>query len=102
MSAWDKIRRLVERNICLTKKRSIKPKMGPLVLSTVGNVGKKVFIDLVTLSETIMNNHYLVTVQDGFTRFASAYPICNKEAGTVAIPRPHHTIHQQILSRDGN
>ena len=26
----------------------------------------------------------MLTVQDGFTRFASAYPICNKEAGTVA------------------
>ena len=23
-------------------------------------------------------------MQDGFTRFESAYPICNKEAGTVA------------------
>ena len=77
LSAWDKISRLVERNICLTKKRSIKPKIGPLVLSTVGNVGKKVFIDLVTLSETIMNNHYLVMVQDGFTRSVNVYPICN-------------------------
>ena len=26
----------------------------------------------------------MLTVQDGFTRFDSAYPICNKEAGTVA------------------
>ena len=52
--------------------------------STVGNVGQKVFIDLVSMSETVRNNRYLLTLQDGFTRFASAYPICKTEAGTVA------------------
>ena len=36
------------------------------------------------MSDTVRKNRYLLTVQDGFTRFASAYPICNKEAGTVA------------------
>ena len=35
-------------------------------------------------AETVRKNLYLLTVQDRFTRFASAYPICNKEAGTVA------------------
>ena len=34
--------------------------------------------------ETVRKNRYLLTVQDGFMRFASAYLICNKEAGTVA------------------
>ena len=90
--ARDKIRRLVERcDICLTKERSIKPKMVPHLPSTcVGNVGEKVFIDLVTLSET-RKNCYLLTVQEGFTRFTSAYPICNKEAGTVArVLIPEH------------
>ena len=52
--------------------------------TTVGNVGKKVFIDLVAMSETVRKNRYLLTVQDGLTRFASAYPICNKEAGGCA------------------
>ena len=33
------------------------------------------------MSETVRRNRYLLTVQDGF---ASAYPVCNKEAGTVA------------------
>ena len=51
--------------------------------STVGNVREKVFIDLVLMSETVRKNPYMLTVQDGFARFASAYPICNKEAGTV-------------------
>ena len=52
--------------------------------STVGNVGEKVFVDLVSMSETMRKNCYMLTVQYGFTRFASAYPICNKEVGTVA------------------
>jgi len=69
-------------DICITKERSIKPKMGRQVPSTVGKVGEKVFIDLVSLSETVRKNyHYLLTLQDGF---ASAYLICNKVAGTVA------------------
>ncbi len=85
MSAREKIRRLVDRcNTCLAKERSIQNKRGPHVPSTVGNVGEKVFIDLVSMSETVRKNRYMLTVQDGFTRFASAYPICNKEAGTVA------------------
>ena len=45
---------------------------------------EKVFIDLVLMSETVRKNRYLLTVQDGLTRFASAYPICNKEAGGCA------------------
>ena len=52
--------------------------------STVENVGEKVFINLVSMSETVRKNRYMLMVQDGFTRFASAYPICNKKAGTVA------------------
>ena len=85
MSAREKIHRLVDRrNTCLAKERSIQDKRGPHMTSTVGNVVEKVFIDLVSMSETVRKNHYMLTVQDGFTRFASAYPICNKEAGTVA------------------
>ena len=74
MSAHDKIRKLVERcDICLAKERSVKVKTGPHVLSVVGNVGEKIFIDLVSMSETVKKNHYMLTVQDGFTRFASAF-----------------------------
>ena len=62
--------------------------------STVGNGGEKVFIDLVSMSETVRKNRYMLTVQDGFSRFASAYPICNKEAGTVArvLIREHFSV----------
>ena len=58
----------------------------------VGNVGEKVFIDLVLMSETVRKN--LITVQVVFTRFVSAYPICNKEAGTMArvLIRKHFSV----------
>ena len=57
VSACDKIRTLVNNcHICLSKERSMKNKMGPHVPSTVGNVGEKVFINLVTLSETVRKN----------------------------------------------
>jgi len=107
MSAREKIRRLVDRcNTCLAKERSIQNKRGPHVPSTVGNVGEKVFIDLVSMSETVRKNRYMLTVQDGFTRFASAYPICNKEAGTVArvLIREHFSVFglpNQIHSDNG-
>ena len=74
--------------------------------NTVGNLGEKVFIDLVSMLETVRKNRYLLTVQDGFTRFAGAYPICNKEAGTVAIVLIHERfsvfgLPNQIRSDNG-
>ena len=74
--------------------------------STVGNVGEKVFINLVSMSETVRKNRYMLMVQNGFTRFASAYPICNKEAGTVArvLIREHFSVFglpNQIHSDNG-
>ena len=74
--------------------------------STVGNVREKVFIDLVSMSETVRKNRYMLRVQDGFTWFASAYPICNKEAGTVArvLIREHFSVFglpNQIHSDNG-
>jgi hypothetical protein len=54
MSACEKIQRLVDRcNTCLAKERSIKAKRGPHMPSTVGNVGEKVLIDLVSMSKTV-------------------------------------------------
>ena len=107
MSVREKVRRLVDQcNTCLAKERSIKAKRGPHMPSTVGNEGEKAFIDLVSMSETVRNNCYLLTVQDGFTRFASAYPICNREVGTVArvLIREHFSVFglpNQIHSDNG-
>ena len=68
MSAREKIRRLVDRcNTFLAEERNIQAKRGPHVPSTVGNVGEKVFIDLVSMSKTVRKNHYMLMVQDGFT-----------------------------------
>ena len=64
------------------KERSKKFWMGPHVPSTVGHVGEKGFIDLVSFFETVRKNRHLLTAQDELTKFASAYPICNKEAST--------------------
>ena len=82
-------------------------KRGPHVPSTVGNVVEKFFIGLISMSETLRKNHYLLTVQDGFTRFTSAYPIGNKEAGTVArvLIREHFSVFglpNQIHSDNGH
>ena len=66
MSAREKICRLVDgSNTCLVKERSIQAKRGPHMPSTVGNVGETLFIDLVSMSETVRKNRYLLTVQDG-------------------------------------
>ena len=75
-------------------------------MPSTGNVGEKVFIDLVSMSKTVRKNKYMLMVQDGFTRFASAYPICNKEAGTVArvLIREHFSVFglpNQIHSNNG-
>ena len=65
ISARDKIRRLAELcDVCSAEERSITAKRGPHIPSTVGNVGEKLFIDFVSMSETVRNNRYLLTVQD--------------------------------------
>ena len=51
-----------------------------LFFSNVRVVAKHRFSFNVRNSE---KNRYLLTAQDGFTRFASAYPFCKKEAGAV-------------------
>ena len=47
--------------------------------STVENVGEKVFIDLVSMSETVRKNRYMLMVQDGFARFASHIPFATRK-----------------------
>ena len=67
-------------------------------------LGEKVFIDLVLMSETVRKYRYMLTVQDGYTRFASAYPISNKEAGMVARVLIHFSVFglpNQIHSDNG-
>ena len=52
--------------------------------SLTGYVGEKLNIDLVSMSDTVKGNRYLLTAEDSFSRYCHAYPIPNKEAHTVA------------------
>ena len=54
-------------------------------VTTQGFPGEKIFIDLVgPFNPTMDNNRYILTIEDGWTRFVQAIPIPNKEAKTVA------------------
>ena len=53
--------------------------------SLTGYVGEKLYIDLVSMSDTIRGNRYLLTAEDSFSRYCGTYPIPNKEARTVAM-----------------
>ena len=66
-------------NTCLAKERSIQAKTGPHVPSTVGNVGEKIFIDLVSMPETVRKNHML-TVQDGFDLLVHILSVTRRQA----------------------
>jgi len=59
---------------------------------------------LVSLYQPVRKNRYLLTVQDGFTRFASANPICNKEASVVArvLIREHFSVFSLLNQIDFN
>ena len=57
---------------------------GEHILSLMGYVGEKLYIDLVLMSDTVRGNGYLLMVEDSFSRYCFAYPIPKKEAGTLA------------------
>ena len=69
---------------CLTKERSMLVRTGEHVPSLTGYVGEKLYIDLVSMSDTVRGNPYLLTAGDSFSRYCCAYPIPNKEVRTVA------------------
>ena len=52
--------------------------------SLTGYVGEKLYIDLVSMSDTVRGNRYLLMAEDSFSRYCHAYPIPNKEEPTVA------------------
>ena len=85
LSARQKIRFLNCRcDTCLTKERSMPVRAGEHIPSLTGYVGEKLYVDLVSMSETIRGNQYMLTVEDSFSRYFRAYPIPNKVAYTVA------------------
>ena len=48
------------------------------VPSLAGYVGEKLYVDLVSMSETIRGNKYMLTAEDSFSRYCWEYPIPNK------------------------
>ena len=52
--------------------------------SLTGYVGEKLYIDLVSMSDTVRGKRYLLTAEDSFSRYCHAYLIPNKDASTVA------------------
>ena len=69
---------------CLGKIRSIPTRNKELHSNCNSYVMEKTFIDLVTMSRSVAGNHYLLTVEDGFSRYVCCYPLPNKEALTIA------------------
>ena len=69
---------------CLTKERNMLVKTGEHVPSLTGYVGEKLYIDLVSMSDTVRGNQYLLRTKDSFSRYCRTYPIPNKEAGSLA------------------
>ena len=85
LSPRPKMRYLNEGcDTCITKERSVPSRVGEHVPSLTGYVGEKLYIDLVSMSDTVRGNRYLLTVEDSFSRYCRTYPIPNKEAKTVA------------------
>ena len=67
----------------MTKEKSMPVRTGEHVPSFTGNVGEKLYIDLVSMSDTTRGNQYLLTAEDIFSRYCCTYSIPNKEAHTV-------------------
>ena len=67
---------------CLTKEGSLPVRTEEHVPSLTGYVGKKLYIDLVSMSDTVRGNPGMT--EDSFSRYCHAYPIPYKEASTVA------------------
>ena len=56
---------------------------GEHVPSLTGYVGEKLYIDLVSMLDTVRGNRYLLMAEDNLSIYCHKYPIPNKEARTV-------------------
>ena len=88
---------------CLTKEQNIPGRAGEHVPSLAGYVGEKLYVDLVSMSETIMENQYMLTAEDSFSRYCRAYLITNKKAHRVAkvLMDQHFKVYGLLDSDNG-
>ena len=80
---------------------------GEHVPSLTGYEGEKLYVDLVSLLETMRGNRYMLTAEDRFKLYCQAYLIPNKEAHTVAkmLMDQHFNVYglpDQLHSDNGN
>ena len=81
----DLKRRVAACGDCLVKKGKVKLRDGPHNPQRAGYPNQKLYVDLIgPLPETWQQERYILSVEDGFTRHANAYPLHNKKAATVA------------------
>ena len=67
-SARNKLRYLNDGcDVCIVKERSVPAWVGEHVPSLTGYVGEKLYIDLVSMSDTVRGNRYLLTAKDSFS-----------------------------------
>ena len=91
---------------CLGKMRSIPARHKELHSNINSYVMEKTFIDLVTMCRSVAGNRYLLTVEDGFSRYVCCYPVPNKEAQTIAQKLayehfPRYGLTKQVHSDQG-
>ena len=68
LSPRPKLRYLNEGcDTCIVKERSVPSRVGEHVPSLTGYVGEKLYIDLVSMSDTVRGNRYLLTAEDSFS-----------------------------------
>ena len=85
LSARQKLRFLKGGcDTCVTKEQSMLVRTGEVVPSLTGYVGVKLYVDLVSMLDTMRRNQYLLTAEDRLSRYCCPYPIPNKEAQTMA------------------
>lgn len=78
---------------CLAKIQKVRAKAcQPVHATENGFPGERIYIDLVGPLPLTNENRYILSVQCGFTKFAQAYPIRNKEAETTANCLVNHWI----------
>ena len=78
---------------CLTKEGSMLVRTGEHVPSLTGYVGENLYVDLVTMLNTMRGNCYLLTAEDCLSRYCRVYLILNKEAHTMVKMDKHFNVY---------